>query len=121
MSCVKCGRETANDQVFCESCLQEMESYPVKPGTVVHIPSRDRQEEAKKAPTKRRVIRTPSEQILLLRKKLITLRILVALLLLLCAGLGIVVGKFAEELDFQRLLGQNYHTQETVQRDSSYP
>ena len=114
MNCVKCGRETSDEQVFCEVCLREMENYPVKPGTVVHIPSRDLQEEVKKTHTKKRVIRTPSEQILRLRKKVTCLRIVVVLLLLLCGGLGFVVGKFAEELDFQRLLGQNYHTEETA-------
>ena len=40
MNCVKCGREIPEDQVFCEICLTEMENYPVKPGTAVHIPPR---------------------------------------------------------------------------------
>ena len=25
MNCMKCGRETAEDQVFCAGCLEEME------------------------------------------------------------------------------------------------
>ena len=34
MNCMKCGRETQNEQVFCQDCLQEMEKYIVgKPQT----------------------------------------------------------------------------------------
>ena len=35
MSCMKCGKEVSEDQVFCPECLAEMERYPVKPGTPV--------------------------------------------------------------------------------------
>ena len=114
MNCVKCGRETTDEQVFCDACLREMEEYPVNPNVVIHIPSRRRQDEIRKNAVRKRNVRTPSEQILQLRKKVRWLRILVVLLLLLCGGLSIAVGRFAEELDFQRLLGQNYHTQEII-------
>ena len=36
MKCLKCGRET--DQTFCQACREEMEKYPVKPGTIVLLP-----------------------------------------------------------------------------------
>ena len=29
MNCMKCGRETENEAVFCPDCLQIMEKYPV--------------------------------------------------------------------------------------------
>ena len=35
---MKCGKETENGQVFCDSCLEVMEQYPVKPDTVVQLP-----------------------------------------------------------------------------------
>lgn len=38
MSCIKCGKDTAEKNVFCQECLDGMESYPVKPGTPVLIP-----------------------------------------------------------------------------------
>ena len=38
MRCMKCGKETENGQVFCDSCLEVMEQYPVKPDTVVQLP-----------------------------------------------------------------------------------
>ncbi len=113
MNCVKCGREIGEDQVFCEVCLEEMENYPVKPGTAIHIPSRTPEEPAKKH-NKRKLILTPSEQVARLKKKVLRLRILAAALLLICGGLCFVVARTVEELDFQRLLGQNYHTEGTV-------
>ena len=35
MNCLKCGRDIAEDQLFCESCLEVMDQYPVKSGSVV--------------------------------------------------------------------------------------
>ena len=38
MGCMKCGKETGDGQVFCDSCLEVMAQYPVKPDTVVTLP-----------------------------------------------------------------------------------
>jgi len=108
MNCVKCGRETAEERVFCDVCLSEMEEYPVKPGTAIHIPARN-PEEVRKPQPKKKPVRTLSEQVLRLKKKVLRLRILVVLLLLICGALGFAVAQAVMELDFQRLLGQNYH------------
>ena len=40
MQCLRCGRETENDQVFCLTCEALMSKHPVKPNTVVTIPER---------------------------------------------------------------------------------
>ena len=40
MNCIKCGREIAESQVFCDHCLDNMAAYPVKPGTPVYLPKR---------------------------------------------------------------------------------
>ena len=40
MYCLRCGRESRNEQVFCDNCLEIMEKRPVKPGTAVHIPEK---------------------------------------------------------------------------------
>ena len=53
MNCMKCGKETAENQVFCESCLKDMGKYPVNPGTPVHIPSRKERDQDKKPPRKK--------------------------------------------------------------------
>lgn len=38
--CLKCGKKTDGRSVFCNDCLAVMDRYPVKSGTVVHIPTR---------------------------------------------------------------------------------
>ena len=40
MNCLKCGRETQEDNVFCQACLLEMQKYPVHADTVVLLPRR---------------------------------------------------------------------------------
>lgn len=45
--CLKCGKKTTDQAVFCDACLEVMEQYPVKPGTVVHIPRRPPRAESK--------------------------------------------------------------------------
>ncbi len=39
MHCLNCNTETAEDQVFCDRCLEAMEGYPVDKGTPVIIPA----------------------------------------------------------------------------------
>ncbi|MBP3660270.1 MAG: hypothetical protein J6I89_02650 [Oscillospiraceae bacterium] len=40
MQCLRCGRETEEDHVFCFLCESVMVKQPVKPNTVVNIPER---------------------------------------------------------------------------------
>ena len=110
MNCAKCGREIEKDQVFCPVCLEEMERHPVKPGTVVYIPKRSDGETEKKAPVRRKLPLTPEQQIRKLKRKVVWLRILLAVALLFCGMLSFVVGQMVTELDFYRFLGQNYTT-----------
>ena len=110
MNCVKCGREIPEDQVFCEACLREMENYPVKPGTAVHIPARLPEKEAPKKPAKKKHVPTAEELLLKTRKKLRRTRIFAVVLLLICGALCFLVAQVVLELDFQRILGQNYRT-----------
>ena len=119
MNCVKCGRETAEDRVFCDGCLSEMGNYPVKPGTAVHIPARDPMEEIRKVTARKKPVRTLSEQVLRLKRKVLRLRILAAVLVLICGALCFVIGQVVKGVDLQPLLGQNYHTAETVGQGSA--
>ena len=87
MYCLKCGRETQDDKIFCEECLQLAQIYPVKPGTPVQIP---RQDSAKKPTVQKRTI-SPEEQIENLRKRLRRTGILLfAVTVALALSLGIV-------------------------------
>lgn len=38
--CLKCGKKPGERAVFCDECLADMALYPVRPGTVVHLPRR---------------------------------------------------------------------------------
>ena len=115
MGCMKCGRDIIEGQTFCDSCLAQMERYPVKPNTPVIIPHR-RPEAVKKAPARRKL--SPEEQIRRLRRLNRTLSFLLALSLMLSIFFGyIAVLHFLEEE--KQLPGQNYTSFETAPTDVS--
>ena len=114
MNCVKCGRETEENQVFCRVCMDAAEKYPVNPATVVHIPVRKPEEELRRRVVKKKLPPTLSEQNEKLKKKVTRLRVAIVVLILICGLMGYAIGRATMELDFQRLLGQNYHTTETT-------
>ena len=106
MNCMKCGRETENEAVFCPDCLQVMEKYPVRPGTVVILPRR-REPSVLKKITKRHVV-TAEEQIKILRKRLSILTIMlvvciVAIVLMFQPTMHYVLDEHVE-------ISQNYST-----------
>ena len=106
MICMKCGRETDAENVFCQSCLLEMEKYPVQPGTVVLLPRRREAAVIKKPP--KRHIPTAEEQIKQLRKWLMILTLLLA------AAVTAIVWMFNPTMhyvmDQHFEIGQNYST-----------
>ena len=104
MNCLKCGRETPAEQVFCEKCRLEMEKYPVKPGTVVLLPRRTDHGPSKKV-SRRRTI-APEEQVRILRKWVRGLLIGLVLSILLCAVLAYPAYRYLMEDHFK--IGQNY-------------
>lgn len=61
MNCMRCGKETEEKNVFCPECLEDMAKYPVKPGTLIHIPSRP-EPDSRKNTRKRREL-SPEEQL----------------------------------------------------------
>ena len=60
MNCMKCGREIEEGQVFCIDCLKDMEKYPVRPGTAVHLPKRPTYSPIRRVYTKRKTL-SPEE------------------------------------------------------------
>lgn len=114
MNCMKCGREIEEGQAFCPYCLVDMESCPVKPGTVIFIPNQQAQAQPpKKSLIQRKPQLQPEEQIPALKKQLWALRAVSVLLLILLTVLGYITSRAITELDIQRLLGQNYSTVES--------
>ncbi len=103
MNCLRCGRETAEGQVFCPDCLAEMEKYPVKPGTAVLLPSQSGNAAPRRAPKRRAP--TAEEQLKTLKRRTRLLTALLAVALAAVIGLGVVL----QQQSASRLRrGQNY-------------
>ena len=89
MQCMKCGKDTTGEQIFCDSCLRVMEAYPVKAGSAVNLPRQKTPAEYKKAVARKRIA-TTDEQIANLQKHLRNTRIvawIMAVLLLAASGM----------------------------------
>ena len=86
MYCLKCGRDTTEERVFCDSCLEIMEHYPIKSDAAVSLPHRDTEQSFRKVSRKRSI--PPEEQVLHLRKSIRRLKALIVLLLLLLGLAG---------------------------------
>lgn len=109
MNCIRCGRETQNNQVFCGDCLQIMDRDPVKPGTAVLLPSRPAPTLAKKQVRRRKAL-TPEEQVLQLRKTVKRLSVTIAVLLLVfTAAIAILTNSLLDKEASQNI-GRNYST-----------
>jgi len=106
MNCMKCGREIEEDQVFCIDCLKDMEKYPVRPGTAVHLPKRPTYSPIRRAMPKRKTI-PPEEMVKKQRKLIRRLSVALAVFALLSALLAYpAVVHLLESED--SLIGQNY-------------
>ena len=112
MNCMKCGRENSDDHAFCPRCLELMEKHPVKPDIVVQLPARREVPQKKVQPRKK--VRTPQEQILILKRRNRWLIAVAVLLLVACLLLLSLCIDYFRQLDVQKFLGQNYSTVETV-------
>ena len=106
MNCMKCGRETVSEQVFCPECLAEMEKYPVHPGTIVLLPSRKPAAQQKKQSKKRTL--PLEEQVKALKKRSRVLFLLLIIVTVIAAGLAIPAVNHLMENRFK--IGQNYTT-----------
>ena len=107
MQCLRCGRETENEQVFCFACEALMAKHPVKPNTVITLPERSirMRHIASRKPQKEEVENTDH-----LHRTIAQLRLWVCLLM---AALILCVAT----LTWQELrqtskpsIGQNYHS-----------
>ena len=88
MTCMKCGTQIQEGQVFCDHCLSVMDQYPVKPGTHIHLPKRSEDGDiSKKAPKKKRGP-TLEEQISALKLKVLRLRLAVVILAFVICVIG---------------------------------
>lgn len=106
MHCLKCGKKTTNSQVFCDSCLQGMASYPIKPGTPIHLPH-----PAEPAPVKkpRKRVLSPEEQLFHLRRQVRRLMLALSVVtVLLALSAGLLAYKLLQQPEPISTYGRNY-------------
>ena len=104
---MKCGRETISEQVFCPDCLEEMAKYPVRPDTLVQLPSRSAGAPAKKQQPKKRTIPL-EDQVRVLKKRC---RVLFLLLIAVTAiAVTLAIPAVEHLMENHLKIGQNYST-----------
>lgn len=104
MACLKCGKEA--EGTFCTDCLAEMERYPVRPNTAIHLPPPNA---SVRRNSHKRIEKSAEEQIPGLKKRIY--RLWIAVLVLCVLNVGMVVYGVLHFRSHQKpLLGQNYST-----------
>ena len=106
MNCMKCGREIDEGKVFCIDCLKDMEKYPVRPGTAVHLPKRPAYSPIRRAMPKRKTL-SPEEMVKKQRKIIRRLSMALTIASLLAALLAYPAVAYILDND-EFLIGQNY-------------
>lgn len=113
---MKCGREIPEGKVFCEECLNEMEKYPVKPGTIVQIPAQPPVHEVRKPRYPKK--HTPEEKMHRMR---IALRVLLGVTAGLTIALLITINLLVKTMTQKDTLpvGQNYSTSQAAEETNN--
>ena len=113
MYCLRCGKDTTGKEVFCSSCLEVMEKYPVPSGTPIVIHRRAAL--PKKAPVKKKL--SPEEQVIRQRKTIRWLTVaLVCSILMLGLSIALLFDIMPEE-EAKVTIGQNYVTRDTANHE----
>ena len=118
MNCLKCGRDIEEGQLFCGSCLEVMQKYPVKANTAVQLPHRDEVPGGKKPSAKRRQAPTAEEKLQTAK------RFLRRILVLWLITLGLLSASLYPAVRFLlgdsiKLPGQNYSTISTLPTETA--
>lgn len=104
MKCLRCGKDTPDERVFCEECAADMDRYPVNPNAPVILPKRTAAPAQKKASRKKTV--TPEEQIAILKNRV---RLLLILLVAMTIFAAVLIYPAVQYLMEDHVLpGQNY-------------
>ena len=98
MACMKCGKKTKEDQVFCTECLEVMAAYPVKRDIHIQLPNRPVRPVQKRSGKKRRTL-TPEEQVVYLRNRNRRLKLALTLMSLLLLALLAILLYFTGKVD----------------------
>ena len=108
--CMKCGRETKSDDVFCQECLEHMKRHPVPENMLVYVPTAKDRAAAEKNHTVAHPVVTQEDQVKKLHRKVEILRLLVILFVGASLFFGILSLETLHELKLSNLIGKNYTT-----------
>ena len=109
-ACLKCGKNTEGKAVFCQQCQEDMSRYPVKPGTVIHIPRRQAIPEKKNELYEEE---DKGRQVMRLQKTTRFLMATVALFSVLLMIMGFMLVRTLTEEKAAAPIGRNYTTVDT--------
>ena len=113
MNCLKCGVQVSDDQVFCETCLKQMEKCPIPPDYVVQVPVEQPEEPQRKQARRQRKVLKPEEQIQHQKTVIRSLSTVLALVLLMFVmGIAAFTVYILQDQKIP-VTGQNYSTSET--------
>ena len=119
MKCMRCARETAPQQVFCNACLEDMARHPVRSDTPIYLPVRKPKEAPKKKSRRFRRERTAEEMVMILRKrvKVLTAITVILVMMLSAATAGVwLAKKQGADLSIPNI-GQNFKTVTDIFKD----
>ena len=119
MKCMRCARETAPQQVFCNACLEDMARYPVRSDTPIYLPVRKPKEAPRKKSRRFRRERTAEEMVMILRKrvKVLTALTVIMVMMLSAAMAGVwLAKKQGADLSIPNI-GQNFKTVTDIFKD----
>lgn len=106
MNCLKCGKDIVGAGSFCDECLADMKTAPVKPGTAVHLPHRTEPQDRKRPRRKP----TQAETIASLKSMIRWLTATVAILAVIICLLTSILLRTISEQNAANLIGKNYTT-----------
>ena len=119
MKCMRCARETAPQQVFCNACLEDMARHPVRSDTPIYLPVRKPKETPRKKSRRFRRERTAEEMVMILRKrvKVLTAITVILVMMLSAATAGVwLAKKQGADLSIPNI-GQNFKTVTDIFKD----
>lgn len=109
MYCLKCGCDTSAGNVFCDACLAEMATCPVRTDAVIQLPNRPAPV-VEKTPRKKK--QHYADYIRVLRRLIRWLCVVVAALTLLVCLLGFLLFQQLQSAPDAPAIGKNYTTTE---------
>ena len=107
MNCMKCGRETQANEIFCEDCLDHMQRHPVPPNTLVYVPTEKDRASVKKHAASHPVV-TAEDQLKRLNRKVHGLWLLLMLTLGAAVFFALLSLDTIHEMNVANFMGKNY-------------